>query len=415
MTRSQTAIRDVGVTGIGLVTPAGIGVESNWERICAALPAAALDPVLAGLPVPISCRVPDFDADTLLGRATAGRLDRVSQLALVAAREALADAGLDPNTWDGARVGVILGNALGGAAAYEEAHAAVREEGPEWVSPLVMVQWPINMISGYLAIQCSALGPNLVVATACASGATAIGIARQLLQTGACDVVITGASEAPLTRTPMAAYSQMRALSERVAEPSTASRPFDVDRDGFVAAEGAAVLILERVSGAIARGARLHARVSGYGASADGHHASAPDPTGAGVERAIRAAVSDAGLTLDDVDHVNAHGTSTQLNDLTEGRVIRRLFRGGPAVTSTKGVTGHALGAAGAIEAAYTVLSVERGTIPPTANLDKLDPEIDVDLVVDRPRAHRITGIRSATSHSFGFGGQNAVLVITPA
>lgn len=408
---ARTAPSPVAVTGIGLVTAAGIGLPDNWTRICAGEPTAAIDPELAGLPVPISCRVPDFDADAFVGRANAWRLDRVNQLAQVAAREALSDAGLDPSTWDGARVGVVLGNALGGAAAYERAHTALREDGPDSVSPLVMVTWPINMISGYLAMQCKAYGPNLVVATACASGASAIGVARDLLRSGTCDVVLTGASEAPLAPTPMAAYAMMGALSRRLDDPAGASRPFDADRDGFVAAEGAAILVLERESDARARGARVRARISGYGASADGYHASAPDPAGVGVERAIRAALDDAGVEPDDVDHVNAHGTSTKLNDLTEGRVIRRVL-GNPTVTSTKGVTGHALGAAGAVEVAYTVLSVERSVVPPTANLDKLDPEIDLDVVRGRPRTRRID---VALSHSFGFGGQNAVVVVTAA
>ncbi|GAB1643575.1 beta-ketoacyl-[acyl-carrier-protein] synthase family protein [Krasilnikovia sp. MM14-A1259] len=404
-----TARPAVAVTGIGLVTAAGIGVTANWERVCSGVPTAATDPELAGLPVAFSCRVPGFDARALLGRNAAWRLDRVNHLALVAAREAVADAGWDTDGWDAPRVGVVLGNALGGAVSYENAHTALHTEGPDRVSPLVMVNWPINMISGYLAMQLTALGPNLVVATACASGVTAIGVARDMLLSGQCDVVITGASEAPLARTPMAAYAMMGALSRRSDDPAAASRPFDADRDGFVAAEGAAILVLEREDDARARGARIRARISGYGSSADGHHASAPDPEGRGVERALRAALDDAGVAPSDVEHVNAHGTSTKLNDLTESAVIRRVL-GSPAVTSTKGVTGHALGAAGAIEVAYTVLTVENGVIPPTANLEKLDPEIDLDVVADRARTRRV---RVATSHSLGFGGQNAVAVVT--
>lgn len=402
--------RDVAITGLGLVTPAGIGVSANWERVCAGgSTAAAVDKALDGLPVPIACRVPDFDGDALLGRATAWRLDRVSQLALVATREALADAGHDPQTWDGSRVGVLVGNALGGAQAYEDAHDALREDGAQGVSPLVMVQWPINMISGYLAIQCRATGPNMVIATACASGVTAVGIARQLLLSGLCDIVITGGAEAPLNRTPMAAYSKMGALSRRVEDPQRASRPFDAERDGFVAAEGAAILILERAADARARGAHIRALISGFGASGDAHHASAPDPSGTGVQRAIRAGLADAGLSEDDIEHVNAHGTSTALNDLVESAVIERVYRD-PAVTSTKGVTGHTLGAAGAMETAYTALSIEHGLVPPTANLDRLDPAISVDVVSGAPRRLRMS---AAVNHSFGFGGQNAVLVLT--
>ncbi|WP_052848010.1 beta-ketoacyl-[acyl-carrier-protein] synthase family protein [Streptomyces avicenniae] len=412
MARRSVARGAVAVTGIGLVTPAGIGTAENWRRVLSGVPAAARDPELAGLPVDIACRVPGFDPAALLGRSQAWRLDRVSQLALVAADEALADAGLDPTAWDGARVGVVLGNALGGTASYEAAHDAVRDEGPGGVSALVMVNWPINMISGYLATRFRAGGPNLVVATACASGVTAVGTARYLLRSGVCDVVLAGASEAPLSRTPMAAYHRMGALSTRTDDPAAASRPFDADRNGFVAAEAAGVLVLEREADARARGARAHALVTGYGASADGHHPSAPDPTGAGVERALRAALSDADLAPGDIDHVNAHGTSTKLNDLMESQLVERVLTGRPSVTSTKGVTGHALGAAGAIEVAYAALTVENGLVPPTANLDKPDPDIGVDVVAGAPRPQRIG---AATSHSFGFGGQNAVLVLESA
>ena len=403
---------DVAITGFGMVTPAGIGVAENWQRVCrGGSTAAGIDPELTGLPVPMCCRIPGFDADELLGRRTAWRLDRVSQIALVAAREALEDAKLDPTTWDGARVGVLVGNALGGANSYEQAHTAMRESGPADVSPLVMVQWPINMISGYLAMQCSALGPNMVVATACASGVTAIGMARQLLRAGLCDVVIAGGAEAPLSPTPMAAYSQMGALSRRMHDPAGSSRPFDADRDGFVAAEAAAILILERADSARARGAHIRSYVSGFGASADGHHASAPDPAGAGVTRAIQAALDDAGLAGNDVSHVNAHGTSTVLNDVIEADVIDRIY-GNAAVTSTKGVTGHALGAAGAVETVYTALAVERGLIPPTANLNQLDPRVQVDVVHGAARSGRVP---VAVNHSLGFGGQNAVLVLSAA
>ena len=400
----------VAITGLGLVTPAGVGVAPTWDRILRGRPTAVRHHDLAGLPVDICCPVTGLDPDALLGRRNAWRLDRVSHLALIAAAEAIGDAGLDPGAWDGARVGVVLGNALGGSRTYEDAYDTVRTQGPEWVSSLAMVNGPVNMIAGHLSIRFEARGPNMVVATACASGTSAIGVARHLLAANACDIVITGAAEAPLARTPMSAYARMGALSQRLHDPLGASRPFDVDRDGFVAAEGAAILILERVEDARARGARAHAFVRGYGASADAHHASAPDPDGHGIARAIRAAMTDADLSLADVEHVNAHGTSTPLNDLTEGRLIAGLYPGQPAVTSAKGVTGHTLGAAGAIEAALTALTVEHGLIPPTANLDKLDPELDIDVVSGRPRQ---AAVRVAVSHSLGFGGQNAALLLT--
>ncbi|HEV2779906.1 MAG TPA: beta-ketoacyl-[acyl-carrier-protein] synthase family protein [Actinophytocola sp.] len=403
---------DAAVTGLGLVTPGGIGVPASWNAILAGASTAASDPELAGMPVDFTCRVPGFDADELLGRRVAWRLDRYVHLALVAAREAIADSGLDPREWDGSRVGVVMGNALGGVRTFEEQHCALLREGAKAVSSMLIPMMGVNMVAGYIAIDCGARGPNLVTTTACASGTTAIGTARELIRTGRCDVVIAGGAEAGLTRPILAGFTRMGALSRRIREPALASRPFDRDRDGFVAAEGAGVLVLERMDHANARRARVRARVVGYGASADAHHATAPDPSGAGVEKAIRMALHDAGIEPREVDHVNAHGTSTPLNDVTEARAVCRVFPGRPAVTSIKGVTGHSLGAAGAIEAACTVLSIEQGTIPPTANLDRQDPDIDLDVVSNRPRAQRIS---VAASNSFGFGGQNAVLVLAAA
>jgi beta-ketoacyl-acyl-carrier-protein synthase II len=400
------------VTGLGLVTPAGIGTAASWDGVLAGVSAAATDPNLEGLPVEISCTVPGFDPAELLGRKAARRLDRFVQLAIVAAREALDDAGLDPATWDGARVGVVIGCGMGGAATWEEQHRRFLEHGAGRVSPMLIPMLVPNMVAGHLAMEFGATGPNFVTATACASGATAIGAARDLLRSAACDVVLTGGTEAGVTPLSVSGFAQMGALSTRNDDPRAASRPFDVARDGFVAAEAAGVLVLERPDDAAARGARVHGHVSGYGASADGHHVTAPDPEGSGAERAIRAALADAELAPADVGHVNAHGTSTPLNDVSEARTIGRVFGDGVAVTSTKGVTGHALGAAGAIEAAFAVLAVQRGVIPPTANLDSQDPEVEVDVVAKKPRD---AALDAAVSNAFGFGGQNAVLVVTRA
>ena len=408
----MTSNTTVAVTGLGLVTPAGIGVETSWAGVLSGQSTAATDPALAGVPVDMSCRVPGFDAEELLGRKASRRLDRFVQLALVAAREAVADAGLDPESWDGARVGVVIGCGMGGAATWEHQHAKMLSDGPTKVSPLLIPMLVPNMVAGQLAMDLHAFGPNLVTATACASGATAIGVARDLLRSGACDVVVTGGTEAGLTPLSVAGFAQMGALSSRVDDPPAASRPFDSGRDGFVAAEAAGILVLERADDARARGAVVRANMAGYGASADGHHITAPDPEGIGAARAMTAAIADAGLTPDDIDHVNAHGTSTPLNDAAEARTLRRVFGEDIAVTSTKGVTGHALGAAGAIEAAFTVLTVQHGLIPPTANLDSQDPEVQVDVVAKAPREQQV---RAAMSDSFGFGGQNAVLVVTAA
>jgi len=402
----------VAVTGLGLLTPAGIGVEASWEGVLAGQSKAAKDPALEGVAVDFSCRVPGFDAEAQLGRKASRRLDRFVQLALVAAREALSDARLDPSTWDGARVGVVIGCGMGGAATWEAQHARMLAQGPDQVSPLLIPMLVPNMVAGHLAMEFGALGPNLVTATACASGATAIGVARDLLRGGACDIVLTGGTEAGLTPLSIAGFAQMGALSRRVDDPAAASRPFDIGRDGFVAGEAAGILVLERADAAAARRAPVRAHLAGYGASADGHHITAPDPDGAGAARAMRAALADAGLTPADITHVNAHGTSTPLNDAAEARTVKAVIGDHPSVTSTKGVTGHSLGAAGAIEAAFTVLTVQHGLVPPTANLDAQDPEVDLDVVAKAPREQRVT---AAMSDSFGFGGQNAVLVVTPA
>ncbi|QDQ09657.1 beta-ketoacyl-[acyl-carrier-protein] synthase family protein [Streptomyces spectabilis] len=404
---------DAAVTGIGMVTPAGLGTAASWDRITAADGTAAERvPALAGLRADFGCWMPGFDPEAAVGRRKAWRLDRSSQLALAAAAEALADAGLDPARWDGARVGVVLGSGIGGASAWERQHQVLREHGSEKVSALLIPMLAVNMAAGYIAIETGARGPNFVTATACASGATAIGQARELLRGGRCDVVITGGTEACLIPSIISGFQQMGALSGRRDDPTAASRPFDVDRDGFVPAEGAAVLVLERPESARARGARVRANVSGYGASADAYNATAPEPAGTGAELALRAALDDAGLAPGAVDHVNAHGTSTPLNDLMEARLIRRVFDHRPSVTSVKGVTGHSLGAAGAIEVAVTALTLEKGLVPPTANLTGQDPQIDLDVVA---KAARPADVRVAVSNSFGFGGQNAVVLLTRA
>ncbi|MEV0569085.1 beta-ketoacyl-[acyl-carrier-protein] synthase family protein [Dactylosporangium sp. NPDC049742] len=400
------------ITGLGLVTPAGIGVAANRERVWSGVSCAAPDPGLAGGPVDFSCRVPGFDPGALLGGFTARQLERFVQFAIVAARQALAGAGRDPRTWDGARVGVVIGNSLGGISALLAAQAALLDGGPRQVSPLTVPMYMVNMVAGQVAIDVGAKGPSWVTATACASGATAVGAARELLRSGDCDVVLAGGTEAALTPLAVAGLGRMGALSGRSADPARASRPFDADRDGFVPAEGAAVLVLEREEDARARTAPIHAVVRGYGASTDAHHPTAPEPGGEGIERALRAALRDAGVGGGDVDHVNAHGPSTPIGDLVEGRTLRRVLGDRPLVTSTKGVTGHPLAAAGAIEAAYTALALADRSVPPTANLTRLAPELDLDVVHGAPRA---AALDVAVSTSMGFGGHNAALVLTRA
>ncbi|MDJ1135811.1 beta-ketoacyl-[acyl-carrier-protein] synthase family protein [Streptomyces iconiensis] len=402
--------RAVAVTGLGLVTPAGVGVAENWEAVLAGRPTAADDPALAGNPVRISCRVPDFDAGELLGPRRAHRLDPFVQFALVAAREALADSGLDPATWNGARVGTVFGTADGGPGTVEAQHRVQIEEGGSRVSPLLLPMQLPNMLAGQVAIEYGATGPNLVTATACASGTTALGVAADLLALDRCDTVLAGGAEAMITPLVMSGFAQMGALSLREDAPESASRPFDRDRDGFVAGEGAGVLILERAADARARGAVPYGTILGHGASADAHHITKPPPGADGTEAAVRAALADADLAPREIAHVNAHGTATPLNDLAEGRMLERVLPHRPPVTSTKGVTGHLLGAAGAVEAAYTLLALKARQAPPTANLSRLDPELDIEV----PAAPVPLPDGPALSNSFGFGGQNAVLVLSP-
>ncbi len=404
---------DAAITGIGLVTPAGLGRSTNWATVCAGRTTVRRLPRLAGAPVDFACVVPDevFNPDRLVGRRVSTRYDRCSHLALVAARAAVSDAGLCPSTWDGTRVGVILGTGAGGIATFEDNHARLLRTGPLSVSATFLPKALVGMVSGVLSIELGAKGPSLVVSTACASGATSIGLGLSLLRAGTCDIVLCGGSEAGVTSLNMAGFAKLHALSRGQAHPpERSSRPFDAGHDGFVMAEGAAVLVLERASDARARGTRVWARVAGYGASADAHHATAPDPQGAGAATAMLTACADAGLSPGEIGHVNAHATSTPLGDAVEAGVLTRTVPQA-VITSTKGVTGHALGAAGAIEAAYTALSLYHQLVPPTANLCRPIPEAaDLDLVAGKARPRRFD---AALSTSFGFGGHNAVLALT--
>ena len=415
---------DVVVTGAGAITPAGRGVAATWTGVLAGKGAAALDEDLvgAGTQVTLSCRVEDFDADAELGRGTSRRQDRFTQLALLAAREAVVHAGLSDGAdeeqpdaitaADRDRVGILLGSGIGGAETWSDTYATFLEKGPGRVSPLFIPKMLSNTAAGAVAIATGARGPNLTVNTACAAGASAIGTALQLLRSGAADVVLAGGVEAGITPLSVAAFANMGALSKN-DDPTTASRPFDVDRDGFVMGEGAAVLVLERADHAAARGASPLGRVAGYGASADAHHATAPPEDGAGAVLAMRRALADAGLDAETIDHVNAHGTSTPLNDAAESRALRTVLgrhTDEVAVTSTKGVTGHLLGAAGAVEAVIALQVLREGLVPPTAGLRTQDPAIHLDVVAGEPRA---VDVGAVLSNSFGFGGQNAALVLT--
>ncbi|MDO0909393.1 beta-ketoacyl-[acyl-carrier-protein] synthase family protein [Streptomyces sp. DT2A-34] len=401
---------EIAVTGIGLVTPGGIGAEQTWETVCAGRSTAHTDPALRDAPVDLSCRVPPLES----GRGRLWRFDRSTRFLLIAAREALASAQLNPADWDCGRVAVVIGTAAGGIGTLETQHHKLLATGPTALSPMTLPAFLPNMAAGHLALELGVTGPSLQTSTACASGATALITAAFLLRAGACDIAVAGGTDAMVTPLCAAAFAKMGALSTRCDAPARASRPFDKDRDGFVLGEGCGLLVLERRQHADARAARVLAVLAGHGTTSDAHHPTAPHPTGAGLRSATSMALTGAGADPTDVDHVNAHGTSTPLNDAAEAAAIRDLYAPRhPTVTSAKGVLGHTMGAAGAIEAALTAMSIARRTVPPTANFTTADDSttgIDIVHGTSRPQP-----IRLALSHSLGFGGHNTVLAFTSA
>ncbi|GAA2592977.1 MULTISPECIES: beta-ketoacyl-[acyl-carrier-protein] synthase family protein [Streptomyces] len=401
----------VAITGLGLITPGGEGARATWDAVCAGTGTAAPDPALTGLPVDFSCRVPlaEEELDRRVGRR-AWRMGRSAKLAVLAAREAVRDAGHRTADWDGARVATILGCGMGCVDRWEEQGRRLEERGPDFVSPLAIPLVLPNLGAGEVSIDLGARGISLAPATACASGATALALARDLLAADLCDVAVAGGVEAGVSRLSATGFWRMGALSERRTAPAGASRPFAADRDGFVVAEGAGVLVLERAADAAARGKPPRALLAGCGSTSDAHHPTAPSPDGRGAEAALRIALTEAALDPGDVDHVNAHGTSTPLNDAAEADLISRALPHRPSVTAAKGVLGHGLGAAGAIEAALTVLTLQHRRVPPIANLEAPAPGFDLDCVVKEPRRQEV---RAAVSHSFGFGGHNVVLALT--
>ena len=405
--------RRVVVTGIGAVTPLGESVASFWEGLAAGRSGirrmTLADPT--GYACQISGEVSGFDPEHYMDRHEARRMARFSQLAIAAAQEAVADACLVTDGVDGDRTGVILGNGAGGFPAIEEAMRVLIDKGPGRVSPFFFPTVLTNMAAGNVSRTFGARGPSSTVATACAASTQSIGDATEQIRRGAADVMITGGTEAGISQLGLAGFSAMRALSTRNDEPQLASRPFDAQRDGFVPAEGAGILIIESLEHAISRGARILAEVLGYGASSDASHQFQPDDDGAGAARAIHWALEDAGIAPADIDYINAHGTSTMLNDLSETCAIKRVFGPlayGVPISSTKSMIGHALGGAGGMEAVACVQTIRTGIIHPTINQVTADPECDLDYV---PNEARAAAVRTVLSNSFGFGGQNACLV----
>ncbi len=405
---------EVVVTGIGLVTPIGVGTDAVWASVLEGRsgggPLTTFDP--GELPVRIACEARDFRAEDHLSRREISRTDRFTHMALAAAREAVTGAGWeDGPPCEPERAAAIVGTGIGGMRTLDEEMRALLDGGVRRVSPFTVPKMMPNGGAAAICMVHGLRGPAFAPASACASGAHAIGEACRLIGYGAADVAVAGGSESAITPLAMAAFSRMGALSTRNDDPQGASRPFDANRDGFVMGEGAALLVLERRDLAEARGAEVLARVAGYGASCDAHHVTQPDPEGHGAAVAMQAALADAGLQPGDVDHINAHGTSTPYNDRIETVAIKKVF-GNEAkripVSSTKSQTGHLLGAAGAVEAGISVLALRHQTIPATINLTEPDPECDLDYVPGRPRAERL---RTVMSNSFGFGGQNACLI----
>jgi 3-oxoacyl-[acyl-carrier-protein] synthase II len=405
------------VTGTGVVSPLGNSTELFWENLIAgrsgAGPITRFD--TSGYTTHFACEVKDFSYEGILDRKDAKRMDRFVQYAVVATHEALKNSGLDLESTDRTRVGVIIGSGIGGMETFEEQHSNLVHKGPGRVSPFFIPMMIVDMAAGQISIQFGLKGPNFATVSACASGAHAIGEALRLIRAGDADVIVAGGSEATITPMALAGFGSARALSTRNDDPQRASRPFDTDRDGFVIGEGAAVLVLESEEHARRRGATLLSELCGYGASGDAYHMTAPCVDGEGAARAMQRALDDARLPKDSVQHVNAHGTSTPAGDPAEVAAIKSVF-GEHArrlmVSSTKSMTGHLLGAAGGIEAVAVALTLARGIIPPTINLERPDPTCDLDFVPAQARTQRV---KAALSNSFGFGGHNVTLALKAA
>ncbi|MFD6202951.1 beta-ketoacyl-[acyl-carrier-protein] synthase family protein [Streptomyces rubiginosohelvolus] len=399
----------IAVTGLGMITPVGHTTDTTWDGVRTGVSPARTVPELQGCAVDFACTVSGIDLDDAVGGRSAFRMGRYVKFALLAAREAVADAGLDPAHWDGARVAVVVGTSSGGSAGLTEQAVALERRGPEATSPSGILLTIPNMPAAEIAIAMKATGPSLAPCTACSSGVTALSVARDMLTLGQCDIAIAGATESIVFPVAMTGFARSGAAAPRDGDPARLCRPFAADRTGIVMGEGAAIMVLERADEARARGASPRALIAGAGATTDAHHPTSPHPSGEVARAAVDAALHDAGWQAEDVDHVNAHGTSTPQGDATEAALIGRAYPHRPPVTAPKGVLGHCMGAAGAIEAGLTILTLQHGVIPPIANLDAPEPGFAIDCVT---KTAREVPVRRAVSHSFGFGGQNAVIAL---
>lgn len=412
-------MRRVVITGMGIVSPVGTGIEYAWKNVVAGnsgirkidtFDASDLATQIAGIPVR-GTDAGQYNPEAVLEPREMRKMDKSIMYGVVAADEALRDAGLIDYDGDKERFGVSIGAGIGGLTSIYENCLELFNGGPRRISPFFIPKSIINMTAGHVSIKYGLKGPNLAVVTACATGAHSIGEAARLIQHGDADIMVAGGTEGAIDKIGIAGFNAMKALSTRNDNPTAASRPWDKDRDGFVMSEGAGVLILEEYEHAVARGAKIYAEVAGYGLSGDAYHITAPAPDGEGGFRAMRAALNDAGLTPADVDYVNAHGTSTGLGDVGELAAVKKMFAGEKAcMSSTKSVTGHLLGAAGAVEAIFCALAIRDGVVPPTINLENPEESVgDFDLV---PNVAKHRNVDVAISNSFGFGGTNASLVL---
>ena len=411
---SMNGRRRVVITGMGMVSPLGNDVETTWENLLSGRSGAA--PIqqfdASEYPVHFACELKDFDPANWIEKKQARRMDRFAQMIVAAASQARDDAGLEIEP-EADRIGASIATGIGGLKAFQDCYDTLIERGPDRVNPFSIPQIIPNMGAGWVSMYLGTRGPLSSQCTACAASNMAIGEAADAIRLGRADTMLAGGTEAGITRVGIAGFSAMRALSRRNDAPEEASRPFDAGRDGFVMGEAGGVVVLEELGHAQARGARIYAELLGYGLSSDARHVTEPDPTGDNPARAMRMALADAGVNTDEVDYINAHGTSTPLGDASENRVIKLALGEENArrtpVSSTKGATGHCLGAAGAVEAIFSTLAVSRNTLPPTINYDEPDPGCDLDYVPNEPREAEV---RTAVSNSFGFGGHNACIVI---
>jgi len=408
--------RRVVVTGVGLVTPLGTGTNLTWENLVAGKSGirriSHFDAEAKGMACTIAGEVPDFEVGDYINRKDARKMDRFIQFGVTASMMALEQSGLTIDESNAERVGVAVGAGIGGLLTIEKTMRAYEAGGARKISPFFIPQTIINMTSGWVSMLTGAKGPNVATVTACATGTHAIGDAFEIIARGSADAMVAGGSEACVCELGIGGFSAARALSTRNDDPESASRPWDKDRDGFVMGEGAGVLLLESLETAKARGANILAEVVGYGMSGDAYHMTSPSPGGEGGGRCMKAALNRAGLNPEDVDYINAHGTSTPAGDVAETQGIKSVFGDHASklmVSSSKSMTGHLLGAAGGIEAAFSVLAVHNGVVPPTINLENQDPECDLDYV---PHEAREANIKVAVSNSFGFGGTNASVIV---